>query len=419
MGGRYRLEKELGHGAASSVWRAHDENLEREVAVRLMDPSLDRHLLLERAALAASLTHPRVVRIFDTGFDAGQFFTVSELVPGSLGWMRLPLAPDEAVQLGLQVAEALAYGHERGVAHGAVHAGNVLLGEQGAKLGDFALSAPTLHGAPRRAADDLVGLGRLLYRTLTARDHGTPATDGKPLADEPRGIARVVTGLMQGTYASAGHAISDLEPLSPRPQAPVLPRRPTPILAAAGALVLAATVVGVLRLGSPGTNPEASPRVPATGTPVRIASVADFDPLGDGREGRATVARIADGRSETFWTTETYRGGPRFSDKKAGVGVIADLGRPQLVGGANVLFASAGCSFEIRHSNARARDVNDWPVLDSVRGAGTSSTVEFPATRSRWWLLWLTRLTRGVPGGSRTSYGCGVAEISFFPAGGR
>ena len=71
-----------------------DERLDRSVALRIFEGNVDKKALTKRAGIAASLTHPRVVRVFDTGQEGDSFFTVSELLPASLQTVRLPLAPD-------------------------------------------------------------------------------------------------------------------------------------------------------------------------------------------------------------------------------------------------------------------------------------------------------------------------------------
>src|SRR5436309_5685532 len=96
VGDRYRLDHELGRSESATTWQATDERLDRAVALRIFDPGLDRKTLVQRAGVAASLTHPRVVRVFDTGTDEGRFFTVSELLPTSLRTVKLPITRDNA-----------------------------------------------------------------------------------------------------------------------------------------------------------------------------------------------------------------------------------------------------------------------------------------------------------------------------------
>lgn len=405
---RYRLESELGRGEATWAWRAVDETLERQVAVRFYGAALDRVRLLERAGVAASLTHPRVVRVFDSGFDGGQFFVVTELLPGSLGWARLPLPGRDVVRIGVHVAEALDYAHRRGIAHGALRPGNVLLSEQGAKVADFGLAADALSRTGTKApAADLVQLGRLLRTALSG-------TAGRPLPDEPRGVARVIDGLEAGEYPDARSALAALGALDQRVELPARRARRGALAAALGALlVLAALGVGLLGGRRP-SGPEEVPPPRVAGPPLRIVSVDDFDPLGDGREGSSTAAKVADGDTRTFWSTERYRSNARFSGRKTGVGVILDLGTPRDVAAVRVHLAARGCSFELRRSASRDRSIDGWDtVASSVDAALVSSSTVRREGASRWWLLWITKLTRPVPGAG-SAFACAVSEVELF-----
>jgi len=108
VGNRYRLERELGRGTDGITWEAIDERLDRPVALRVFSAGSDRATVVKRAGIAASLTHPRVVRVFDTGEDGGRFFTVSELLPESLLSIRLPLPADSALLVATDIARVRA-----------------------------------------------------------------------------------------------------------------------------------------------------------------------------------------------------------------------------------------------------------------------------------------------------------------------
>lgn len=414
VGGRYRLEAELGRGTACRTWRAVDERLERRVAVRIFDRDLTPSLLEERAALAASLTHPRVVRIFDTGYDNGWFFTVSELLAGTLAWSRSPLPPHEALELALEAVDALQYAHERGVAHGHLHPGNILLGEQGIKVADFALSRPALDGAVS-PADDLRALGALLHRVLTGRGPREPIVEGKPLADDPPGISGVIGGLLDGHFRRTREVAVALERLRVPPEDPSPRPRTRRWPAVALVPLLALLVFAAVQIGDrgPSPTPAPTPGERVTGSPVSIATVQDLDPFGDEQEHRDTVANVADDDPQTFWTTERYHGDPHFGGLKEGVGIIVDLGEEREIAGVQVLFTTPGCSYEIRYSPVRSHNVGDWTTVASAEEASTSSGTPFDPEASRWWLLWLTELTQGVPD-ARDGYACGVAELELF-----
>ncbi|MCA2213224.1 serine/threonine-protein kinase [Jidongwangia harbinensis] len=201
--GRYRLASRLGAGGMSVVWRAHDEVLGRDVAVKVLSPDLAanpdtlRRIRLEARA-AAQLRHPHVVEVHDYGETTDGDgkplpYVVMELVEGrslaqlltagALPW-RL------AVLVGAQVAAALAAAHARGIVHRDVTPNNVMVTASGVKLVDFGISATVgeadssaegILGTPAylaperldagqvRPATDVYALGLLLYRMLAGR----------------------------------------------------------------------------------------------------------------------------------------------------------------------------------------------------------------------------------------------------------
>ena len=200
--GRYRLRERLGAGGMSVVWRAEDEVLGREVAVKVLspgvaaDPALLRQLYAEARA-AAGLRHAHVVEVYDygeaTAGDVRLPYVVMELVAGRPVSALLadgPLPWRVAVLIAAQVAAALAAAHERGVVHRDVKPANVMVAADGVKLVDFGISAAVgerdgtaglvlgtpaylaperLAGGIVRPATDVYALGLLLYLMLARR----------------------------------------------------------------------------------------------------------------------------------------------------------------------------------------------------------------------------------------------------------
>jgi len=147
---RYELEEVVGTGGMSSVYRAHDRLLERDVALKVLHQQFgedgDHVERFRREARAvARLSHPNIVTVIDRGEQDGRQFIVFEYVAGenlkSLIEREAPLPEQEAVRLALEVARALAFAHEHGLVHRDVKPQNVLLTEEGeAKVTDFGIA---------------------------------------------------------------------------------------------------------------------------------------------------------------------------------------------------------------------------------------------------------------------------------------
>ena len=185
-GRRYRLREELGRGGMGIVWRAHDERLGREVAVKILhdwvaaDGEGRRRFEREAAALAR-LQHPHVVRLYDVVEHRGRTLLVMELVEGSsladliagrtLDW-------DEARRLAVPITEALAYAHARGVVHRDLTPANVLVERESGRVvvSDFGLARLTQGDGSVSVSDDLAGTPEYWSPEQAAgRETGPPA----------------------------------------------------------------------------------------------------------------------------------------------------------------------------------------------------------------------------------------------------
>ncbi|WTN33441.1 protein kinase [Streptomyces canus] len=139
MTGRYRLVESIGQGGMGRVWRAADEMLDRQVAVKEMridgldaeDTRTRRERTLREARATARIDHPNVVRVYDVVDEGERLWIVMELVNGrSLERMTVedgPLGPRETALLGLGLVQALRQVHARGVLHRDIKPGNVLV----------------------------------------------------------------------------------------------------------------------------------------------------------------------------------------------------------------------------------------------------------------------------------------------------
>ncbi|MEU5548817.1 MULTISPECIES: serine/threonine-protein kinase [unclassified Micromonospora] len=201
---RYRLIDQIGAGGMSVIWRSHDEVLDRVVALKVLAPSLAadarfRDMVREEARAAAALVHPHVTSVHDYGETVSPdgsitSFVVMELLTGEELEFRLtegPLPWTEAVEIGAQVADALAAAHRLGIVHRDVTTANVMMTQVGAKVLDFGIAtrigapdddedggtfgtpayvAPErLDGAPTQPATDVYSLGVLIHEMLTGR----------------------------------------------------------------------------------------------------------------------------------------------------------------------------------------------------------------------------------------------------------
>ena len=172
--GHYRIESQLGAGGMGVVYLAHDLTLERRVAVkvlgeRLLSEPTARERFLREAKTASALNHPHVCTVHEVGEDNGQAYIVMEYVEGRPLSEALAggLLPDAVVRYGIQIADALAHAHDRGIVHRDLKTHNVIVTPEGrAKVLDFGLAKrlPTeeLTEQPTRSADSLTEAGQIV-----------------------------------------------------------------------------------------------------------------------------------------------------------------------------------------------------------------------------------------------------------------
>jgi eukaryotic-like serine/threonine-protein kinase len=147
---RYELVELIGKGGMSSVFKAHDQMLDRTVAIKVLHPQFtDDEEYVERfrreARSVAQLSHPNIVTVIDRGEDEGSQYIVFEYVDGEnlkqLIERSGPLPVRDALLLALQMARALSFAHDRGLVHRDVKPQNVLLNQDGqAKMTDFGIA---------------------------------------------------------------------------------------------------------------------------------------------------------------------------------------------------------------------------------------------------------------------------------------
>jgi eukaryotic-like serine/threonine-protein kinase len=197
IAGRYRLDELLGRGGMSEVWSAHDQELGRTVAIKLLAPNADTLRFGREARAFASLAHPNVTQLYDYGEENGRPYMVLEHLPGGTLEDRLrsgkPLPDETTSHIAAGIAAGLAHAHARGVIHRDLKPANVLFDDEGRpKLADFGIarlaagegtlteagtvlgtaayiSPEQAMGEPASAASDVYSFGVILYRMLTGR----------------------------------------------------------------------------------------------------------------------------------------------------------------------------------------------------------------------------------------------------------
>ena len=161
--GRFSIDRKLGEGGMGVVYAAHDDRLNRTIALKTLSAADDssRERLWREARAAASVNHPNICQIYEIGEDAGRVFIAMELLEGEPLAERLkrgPLSVTDTVSISLGMLSALTALHARGIVHRDLKPSNVFLTEHGVKLLDFGLAQPELDGSMTVAAVTRTGM---------------------------------------------------------------------------------------------------------------------------------------------------------------------------------------------------------------------------------------------------------------------
>jgi serine/threonine-protein kinase len=234
---RYRVDELVARGGMARVYRARDDRLERDVAIKILsppyadDPGFTRRFL-DEARAAASLSHPSLVHVYDSGSQGEVHFIVMELLDRHRTLRDVldehgPLSRDEVLRIGRELLAGLRLVHERGLVHCDVKAGNVMLGPGPAKLIDFGIAQPPhdgsdgdtsigslqymspeqLHGEALTPASDLFSLGTVLYEALTGRVPYPGSSPTEVSEAHARGEVRPPSTLVEGVPGRLDEAI--------------------------------------------------------------------------------------------------------------------------------------------------------------------------------------------------------------------
>jgi eukaryotic-like serine/threonine-protein kinase len=365
IAGRYRLLEPLGRGAMSAVWLAHDDELDRRVAVKTLAPTADRMRFEREARAVAALSHPNICALYDYGRadDDTPYMVLECLSGGSLeerlaGGSALP--DEETERVASEIAAGLAHAHERGLVHRDLKPANVLFDAEGrAKIADFGIariggsgtltdagtvlgtaayiSPEQAAGQPAGPASDVYSFGVIVFRMLTgafpfvsrnamelvrmhrdepappvaARRPGAPArlqriadtALQKDPAARPADGAALVRALCGAALASEGASTEVLRPRRPRDA-----RRATPLLLLAGAtlaLLAGGVALGLVLTHDGGTPAPPPPSLSLPSVPAAGTTTAQPTTAPATTSEQTTTARTSTAATSTAARTTT------------------------------------------------------------------------------------------------------------------
>jgi len=241
----YKVLAPLGAGGLGEVYRARDTRVGRTVAVKVLPPEIANDParlgpLGDAAIVAASISHPNITTLFEGGEDGNRRFLVFEYVPGDplsalIDGRALNIR--RAVELAIQLADALAEAETRNLVHGDVRPNTIVVtSKDRAKLMNFGLAAFTTGGSTRREASalyvapeerngpsgdirsDIFSLGAVLFEMLTGHPRGqglAPSSLNKSVPPElDRIVGRMLAGQIEHRFQSAATVAAELRAIA-------------------------------------------------------------------------------------------------------------------------------------------------------------------------------------------------------------
>jgi eukaryotic-like serine/threonine-protein kinase len=448
---RYELQELVGRGGMSSVYRARDRILGREVAIKVLHPQYASDSeYVERfrreAQAVAKLAHSNVAVVIDRGEDDGRPYIVFEYVEGgnlkTLIEREAPLPLERVIELGIQIARGLEHAHRGSLVHRDVKPQNVLLDRTGqAKLIDFGIARSsaevrpglTLTGtvlgssdyiAPEQAQGrsveertDVYSLAIVLYELLTgalpfpgenfvavAMRHinETPPSVVERRPDVPprlaalmeRSLAKdperrpMMSAVVQELERCLQELPAEVDTLS---KVPAVRFRPPGVLSAWQLRAILAGLLIAVAVGVYLVAFRSNSSLPAAAPkPVHLRATTAYDPDGTNGEHNAQAPLATDNLASTGWQTESYRDAPSLG--KPGVGLVLDAGRPVSVHRITVVTSTPGFVARIQAGAAP----NSFPDIVSTTKTTAARTVfDLTGGPHRYYLLWIMRLGPG------------------------
>jgi serine/threonine protein kinase len=451
IAGRYEVEELVGHGGMSSVYKAHDSLLERNVALKVLHEQYNTDEdFVERfkreARSVAQLQHPNIVTVIDRGEAEGRQYIVFEYIDGEnlkeLVVRKGRLDVREALEIALEVARGLAFAHENGIIHRDVKPQNVLLNGDGkAKVTDFGIARSldvdgmtqtgTVLGtsnyiAPEQASgnrvdahSDVYALGAVLYELLAGEVpfpgesfvavamkhvHEPPPNLLDVRKEVPLRVAAAVDRALEkdpeqrfptmaefaGELDACLAELQEDEVGDPTMVIPTRRRRPRRQVSRWPIVVglLALLAIAAIVVGLI-TLRGTNGNSSSGGTAFPVSGLTSYDPFGPNKtEHAAAAVNVTDKNPITYWATETYNDAPSMN--KPGVGVVVDAGRVVRLSRLTIVTDTPGFTAQIEATNVEGGTPEK--VSDSKT---TGRTTVFDITSSepkRYYVLWITRL---------------------------